>query len=66
MEITWADGVIFDFAIVEDDGTSRILREDEYPPKILEVKAAMANATKEGVPFAEQVRGNCPSCGSSL
>ncbi|MFC7527570.1 hypothetical protein [Actinoplanes sp. GCM10030250] len=66
MELTWADGVNFDFAIIEEDGTARILREDEYPPGLLDAKADMAHATKSGIPFSQQVRGYCPHCGSPL
>ncbi|WP_146167568.1 hypothetical protein [Micromonospora sp. MH33] len=66
MELTWADGVDFDYAIIEQDGTSRILREDEYPPGLLGAKAATAQASKSGIPFSQQVRGNCTDCGSPL
>ncbi|MEU8240172.1 hypothetical protein AB0C07_18150 [Actinoplanes missouriensis] len=66
MELTWADGIDFDYAIIEDDGTSRILREEEYPPEVLGAKEAMARSRQGGIPFSQQVRGNCADCGSLL
>ncbi|MGW0486500.1 hypothetical protein [Nonomuraea sp. NPDC003214] len=66
MEIDWADGVDFDFAIIEEDGTARILREEEYPPGVLRAKAAMARTGQNGMPFSQQVREKCPDCDSPL
>ncbi|WP_327034283.1 hypothetical protein [Micromonospora ureilytica] len=66
MELTWADGVKFDHAIIEQDGTSRTLREDEYSLILLEAIEAMAQASENGNPFFQQISEECPSCGSGL